>query len=549
MTNPLDGDGVFLASEYGGANGGAQIQQAIDATPAESHAVVAVPASGPDDQASVTGDASDVWSLTESLVLPSDTTLLLLGATLRLADGVGDTMIRNASAERGDEARDHDVHVVGVGGAHVDGNAAAQHGVVVPVEEPQHQGLEYPFHRRNAIDLHRVDRFSVTGLRIGPTNAYPIAPEDVTDGYVADILYCQDGTTRNQDAINVGGPARNVVIENLRGRLADGAVTIASRGTATSHKSIYEGGDVRNIHVRNCHFEGVELVEHRWTGEGIEQTDRRVMADGERRNATGIVHTYPHHEATLERVRIANVSGSNMGPPAYRAGGEPASVETMTDPSRHDDVVVDGLVADGSPVCDLKSPIGDLTIRNARVRSEPRWGQATLLDTKGHRARSITLENCTATPIADAAAFVRIDSAVDRLRISGLDAREPSGEQKAAIDVEDGIVLTGDATVDDLTVDGARIAGTDTGIRIADGAETGRVAIEDCGFSDVGTDFEIPARAGLTVNGVGRASGTGETPDLVDWSRGTVVEYTNADTGERAVCLRLSEGWCRVGEQ
>jgi hypothetical protein len=201
-------------------------------------------------------------------------------------------------------------------------------------------------------------------------------------------------------------------------------------------------------------------------------------------------------------------------------------------------------------VCDLKSPIGDLTIRNARVRSEPRWGEATLLDTKGHRARSITLENCTATPIADAAAFVRIDSAVDRLRIAGLDAREPPDELDTAIDVEDGLALTADATVEDLTVDDARIAGTATGIRIADGAETGRVEIEDCAFSEVGTDYRLPERPGLTVDGVGQASGSRDAPAADEWSRGTVVEYTNtADSGGGGVFLRLADSWCRLGDR
>jgi hypothetical protein len=195
-------------------------------------------------------------------------------------------------------------------------------------------------------------------------------------------------------------------------------------------------------------------------------------------------------------------------------------------------------------VCDLKSPIGDLTIRNARIRGEPRWGAATLFDTKGNRAHSITLENCTATPSDDAAAFVRIDSAIDRLDVSGLDAR-----RSAESDVDDGVLLTEDATVEDLTIDDTRIAGTEIGVRIAKGATTGRVAIEACGFSDVGTEYRLPERSGLTVDGVGRVSGSAETPPDEEWSRGTVVEYTNADTGERAVCLRLREDWCRLDDR
>jgi hypothetical protein len=43
-----------------------------------------------------------------------------------------------------------------------------------------------------------------------------------------------DGTTRNQDAVNVGGPAEDVLIKNLRGTPSDGAVTISTRGTAAS---------------------------------------------------------------------------------------------------------------------------------------------------------------------------------------------------------------------------------------------------------------------------------------------------------------------------
>lgn len=509
--------GMYSASDFPGEDGGECIQNAVDAASTDfEHAVVLVGPHGPDED--------DGWLLSKTVELPSHTSLILVGSTLRLADGVGDNVIRNEHATSGDDARDSDIHILGFGDARIDGNATEQYGEIIPVDEDgakqvdDHAGNdEYEYFRRNAVDLYKVDRFSLRGFSVGPTNSYAIAPEDVTYGYISDITFRQDGRTHNQDAVNLGGPAHHIQLVNLRGRLNDGAITISSRGTASSHKLATEGGDVRNVHVENVCFEGVNEPGH-----------------------MGIIHTWPFRDAVLEHVRVRNVVGRNLGNPAFRTGGEYVTDEgPFTRPELHRDVVLDGIYADGDALCELRCDISDLTIRNAYVQ-----GTHRLFDQRGYEVRGLALENCVQVTDESIEQFksppqpnsVTFDGPLTRASVERCSVELDNDDLRRGLLIDDGSDIT------DLSVDALGVTNAEVGIETHENSSFDRLAVTDCRFETVSSDFELDREAGLLRNGIGREYSTDGTPAEDVWRRGDLVELRDPCSGSvSAVFLALGD--------
>jgi hypothetical protein len=113
----MDTKALLNASQFPGKNGGARIQAAIDSLGILPK-VIEVGPQGP--------DLDGCWLLTRPLILPSNTTLILQGARLFLADHVSDNMVRNFHADTDDSRGDENIHILGLGGAELDGNAVNQ---------------------------------------------------------------------------------------------------------------------------------------------------------------------------------------------------------------------------------------------------------------------------------------------------------------------------------------------------------------------------------------------------------------------------------------
>ena len=137
------------ASQFPGKTGGERIQAAIDSL-GTSPKVIEVGPEGP--------DRDGRWLLTKALILPSNTTLVLHGARLFMAANVSDNLLRNLHAESGDDSRDENIHILGLGGAELDGNAVNQ------VRQTQ-------VYKNFGIAFHKVDKASIKGIALGPTQA------------------------------------------------------------------------------------------------------------------------------------------------------------------------------------------------------------------------------------------------------------------------------------------------------------------------------------------------------------------------------------------
>src|ERR1044071_1849936 len=113
----MDNRALLNASQFTGQNGGERIQAAIDSL-GTTPKVIEVGPQGP--------DRDGRWLLTKALILPSNTTLVLQGSRLFMADSVSDNLLRNLHAESEDSSRDENIHILGMGGAELDGNAVNQ---------------------------------------------------------------------------------------------------------------------------------------------------------------------------------------------------------------------------------------------------------------------------------------------------------------------------------------------------------------------------------------------------------------------------------------
>jgi hypothetical protein len=113
----MDNNAMVDTGQFPGENGGERIQAAIDSLGAKPK-VINVGVQGP--------DLDGRWLLTKAIIIPSNTTLVLHGSRLFMADNISDNMIRNIHAETGDNRRDENIHILGVGGAELDGNAENQ---------------------------------------------------------------------------------------------------------------------------------------------------------------------------------------------------------------------------------------------------------------------------------------------------------------------------------------------------------------------------------------------------------------------------------------
>ena len=499
------GSQFHQAEDYAGQNGGERIQAAIEAAAAEpGHSVVVVGPSGP--------DADGRWVLTRAIELPSHTTLMLVGAYLFLADKANDNLVRNRDTDRGNT----DIHVIGIGGARLDGNAANQDRAVrgrdveiwmegrgMPVSrstkevtgnmsvaefEAQRATHNDALLQRNiGIQFHNVDHLSLRGFAIGPTNAMAIRSEGVRDVLISDIILTQDGREPNQDGIQIHGPAERVAISNIVGTCGDDAVNVNSKGGAVT------GVTVTNVVIRNRWCVGLlRTVPIRYPIDGIYASNLQLLG-GEGYSEAHAVLKFGHSRPGIFE-------------------GEMRATEMQSN------ITVENVFAKDwrGPYCAVFSPAKNLTIRGAR-------GSHTgpFFHNLGQAIDGLVLEDCRTTMIGGPEEshltammqFCIEEFEYDRAMMAGTPAaitlhhgpvtdveiRDVSlrsalkpGDRVTGTGVA-GLRLAGDARLGSLQVSGLTIEGYETGVLVEEGAQAERL-----GFK------------GLTMRGVRTAWATGD---------------------------------------
>ena len=184
---------------------------------------------------SVTVPNTNVWTITESLLIPSNTTLFINNSKVKLADGVFDTIIRNEGITV-DEANpnglasalrhDSNIKIIGsgIGTAFIEGPDlpfAAPH----PVNggEPIPWVGDFYGWRTVSILLANCSDYEIGGFSMSKTTCWAISQEHGCENmHIHDIAF--NTTVKNGDGIDFRKGCRNGRVENITGSCADDVI-------------------------------------------------------------------------------------------------------------------------------------------------------------------------------------------------------------------------------------------------------------------------------------------------------------------------------------
>lgn len=248
--------GVRYASDFSGADGGEQIQTALDdlgSTPG----TVEVGSDAPQTASDIT-DASNtyvgqsgnngilsssrpVWLVTSSIEIP-DNTLLVVKGTIVAQDGLDDNLIRNKGLDPNDQpgsTSNENIHIDGRGIGRLHHNAANS-GL------PQAQQVQ-----RKMVMFYQCDMHSVRNIRLGPGDSKAVQSEDSDWIYGENIRYMQDCSRDKQDAWTVCGPANYVSFNHERGESGDDVHFLNGRKNEATVAFNDTVGDIKHVHIND----------------------------------------------------------------------------------------------------------------------------------------------------------------------------------------------------------------------------------------------------------------------------------------------------------
>ena len=200
-----------------------------------------------------------IWVIDKSILLPSDMTIVLQDAHLRMADGVMDTMFRNANAWTAEgkkaQGRQYNIHIVGQGNAVLDGGNP--NGLD---EFTSRKDGRPPVQRNLLIYFHNVKDFSITGFTVRDQRWWAMAFLFASKGRIADLHFRLTRHAidtherwRNQDGVDLRLGCNNIIIENLEGEAGDDFIAMTALNSLHDAGEWVEGekGDIHDIIIRD----------------------------------------------------------------------------------------------------------------------------------------------------------------------------------------------------------------------------------------------------------------------------------------------------------
>ena len=183
-----------------------------------------------------------IWNIHTAILLPSNMTVVLEDAHLRLCDGVFDNIFRNRSifTPEGNtlEGEQEGIHIIGSGNALLDGG--------------EHNGLVEQMHRDDPVKyprlsvnlmifLHNVRNFTVSGLHFVNARWWAVC-----------CVYCHE----NQDGVDLRIGCEYITIENITGVTGDDTVALTAlpQDHLVPETALHVAGkswDIHDITIRN----------------------------------------------------------------------------------------------------------------------------------------------------------------------------------------------------------------------------------------------------------------------------------------------------------
>ncbi len=198
-----------------------------------------------------------LWDITSAILLPSNMTVVLEDAHLRLADGVFDNIFRNRNlfTPEGNtlEGEQSGIHILGTGNALLDG------GVHNGLVEQMHRDdpVKYPRLSVNLmIFLHNVRQFTVSGLHFVNARWWAVCCVYCRWGKISDLDFRFYADHENQDGVDLRVGCEYITIENITGVTGDDTVALTAlpQDHLVPETALHVAGkswDIHDITIRN----------------------------------------------------------------------------------------------------------------------------------------------------------------------------------------------------------------------------------------------------------------------------------------------------------
>lgn len=218
------------------------------------------------------------WWLDESILLPSETTVIIDGCDLYQNDEVFDTVLRGDNMKLDPHnpfgqplavTPLHDIKIIGLNGASIIGckrNRKMPH----PFFENQIQEMVGDFWgwRSHQIDLTLCENFEICGLDFRQTRGWALSFGCCSGGHIHDLHF--NARVKNADGIDFRCGCHHCLVENISGYTLDDMVACTALFGSTSNqpskylftsepakKFIRESGDLRKMDIHDITIRGL----------------------------------------------------------------------------------------------------------------------------------------------------------------------------------------------------------------------------------------------------------------------------------------------------
>ncbi len=230
------------------------------------------------------------YLVSDTIYIPSNTTLLLKDCHLRLADGVYCNMFKNEHCEdtenRTKENADRNIKIIGEGRAVVDGGN--YNGLS---ERTQNKNGLPGIIKNNTFFFSNMENFEMRNLKVINQRWWAFHFKFCRRGKICDIEFLADYTryvdgkrilgldravcdevyARNADGIDLRIGCHDIIIENITGFVQDDSVALTALATPAERRYAVEGEscDLYNVIIRNvmtsAFHSNVRLLNQYWT--------------------------------------------------------------------------------------------------------------------------------------------------------------------------------------------------------------------------------------------------------------------------------------------
>lgn len=334
-----------------------------------------------DQRGIVIVDRPGTYLVSRTLKIHSDTRLILSPGTKLLAAPMSRcALIENEHFAGG--GRDHGIEILG---GTWDGSCDAMG--LDPVYEAVHREDE-PYRpdlfKGKLIRFAHVDRIVLEKMTVRNPVSYGIQIADAAGFVVRDMYFDYNWHFGTTDGVHINGPARDGVIENLRGTTNDDMAALTTIDERHAEVSV---GDIVNVEIRNISakngYSGVRLLSA--GNYDIRCVHISGVTGDYRHNAVLISHhnTRPNTRIWFDDITVENIHASKSGTPlaedcfTYWEGG---AIEKL-------------------PVVWIETGIkaGNITLRNISRHEKTMTEGALVQIDKGAEIRRLVAENISQT--------------------------------------------------------------------------------------------------------------------------------------------------------